>query len=397
MISDELAAGLVTTPVFESAYTSEHRTNVFQGGSSAGKTIAILQVLVIKAIEKRRVITVTAEDIPNLKKGAMRDMEETVLEISPWLRAFIENFNKSDRTYYFNNGSMIEFTSFDSAQDAKGSRRDILFVNEANGISYEIYQQLEMRTREQVFIDYNPTTSFWAHQHLIGSPDTVVFYSNFTHNRFAPEASVRSIMRLKETDPESWKVYGLGKTGDVQGLIFKNVTVVPDWPKEATDIVYGIDFGFNDPTAIVKLGMFNNRIIGQEVVYDYGLTNSDIAGKLAKAGVSKNAEIYAESAEPKSIKEINEFGYKLKPVVKGPDSILFGIKLIKKLGMSVTSDSINWKKERSNYKWATDKDGNKLDKPVDSWNHLWDAARYAAMMKWGKRKQTGQRFAQKMQ
>jgi phage terminase large subunit len=380
---NEFASGLDTTIVFEWNHKSKARTNVNQGGSSAGKTIAILQVLFIKAIEKKRVITITAEDIPNLKKGAMRDAEETVLEISPWLRLFIKRVNKSERTYYFYNGSIIEFTSFDSAQDAKGSRRDILFVNEANGISYEIYQQLEMRTREQVFLDFNPTTSFWVHQHVVGTPGTVVFYSNFSYNQFAPEASVRSLRRMKVVDPESWKVYGLGKTGDVSGLIFKNVDIIPEWPKGATDVCYGLDFGFNDPTALAKIGRFDGRLIGQELLYDYELTNGEIAQRMRSLGITSNDDVFAESAEPKSIEEINRTGLKLTPVVKGPDSILFGIKLIKKLGMSITSDSVKWKKERANYKWKVDKAGNKLNKPVDSWNHLWDAGRYAVMMKFG--------------
>jgi phage terminase large subunit len=379
---------LKTTVVFEWNYQSKSRINVNQGGSSAGKTIAILQVLFIKAIERKRVITVTAEDIPNLKKGAMRDAEQVVLSGSEWMRSFIDKFNKSERTYYFSNGSIIEFTSFDTEQDAKGSRRDILFVNEANGISYEIYRQLEMRTKEQVYIDYNPTTSFWAHTDVIGRTGTVVFYSNFTHNPYAPEASVRSIRALKERDPESWRVYGLGKTGDVQGLVFKGIQYVDDFPEGAVDVCYGIDFGFNDPTAIVKLGRYDGRIIGKELVYEYELTNSEIAERLRKHGITSHDDVFAESAEPKSIREINQEGFNLTPVVKGEDSIRYGIKLLKRLGLAITHDSTAWKKEQRNYKWKTDRDGRTMEKPVDSWNHLWDAARYAAMMKWGGQRTT---------
>lgn len=381
-----------TTPVYDWNYESEYRINNNQGGSSSGKTYAILQVIFMRLLQRNQIATVVGQDIPNLKKGALRDFEERILEEIPAFKTFIKRSNKTDRIFYLTNGSRLEFTSYKDWQDAKSGKRDILFINEANGISYEIYKELAKRTSGKIFIDYNPNAKFWVHDNIIGRPDCVTFYSNFTHNPFAPEEMVNEIREYKGKDENAWRVYGLGKTGDVKGLVFPGVKIIEQFPEDASDIVYGLDFGFNDPTAVVRLGRYNRRIVGKELIYERGLTNQQIGERMREVGIPYDAEIYADSAEPKSIKEINEMGFKIKKVKKGPDSILFGVKLFKKLGLSITADSTNWRKEQGRYVWQQDKDGNQLEKPIDLFNHCWDAARYGGMMKWGKRG-TGMKFA----
>jgi len=373
-----------TTTVFEWNYNANERVVVNQGGTSSGKTYAILQVLFLKLIEKKRIATVVGQDIPNLKKGALRDFEERILEQIDFFNHFIEFHHKTERTWRLKNGSVLEFQSYKDAQDAKNGKRDILFVNEANGVSWEIYNQLAMRTSEQIFIDYNPTTTFWVHERLIGQPETVVFYSNFTHNPFCDEEVIRHVRGYKERDPESWRVYGLGKTGNVKGLIFRFVEWIPKWPQRLKKRCYGLDFGFtNDPTALCQLGELHGEIYGRELIYKLGMTNQEISKELHRLGVRPQDEIFADSAEPKSIAELRAEGWNVIGATKGRDSVLHGIDVMKQWRWNITADSTNWKREQANYKWD-EKDGIAVNKPVDNWNHLWDAARYATTMKWGK-------------
>jgi len=353
-----------------------------QGGTSSGKTYAILQVILLRRIKQPGVTTIVGQDIPNLKKGALRDMER-ILADTPQLQAYVESYNKTDRTYQLINGSIIEFSSFKDEQDAKSGKRDDAFFNEMNGIPYGVYKQIAMRTNDRIFGDYNPTTSFWAHEKLMGQPEVVFYYSNFTHNPFADPQIIKHVRTYKERDPESWLVYGLGKTGNIKGLIFRNVQWVPSFPAHAKKVCYGLDFGFsNDPTALVRLGELHGEIYGEQLIYSLGLTNQDIAAKMGELRIPKSAEIFADSAEPKSIAEIKAEGYNVKPAAKGRDSVNHGISTMKQFNWNITADSTDWKREQANYKWQ-EKDGVALNKPVDTFNHCWDAARYAMTMKWG--------------
>lgn len=382
MTLQKTSAELVTSPVFQWNYSAGQRVVINQGGTSSGKTYSILQVILMRCLQRPRIATVVGQDIPNLKKGALRDFER-ILDSSP-IGAFVTGHNKTDRTYTLSNGSVIEFTSYKDEQDAKSGKRDILFINEANGIPWQVYNQLAMRTGEQIFIDYNPTNSFWVHERLIGQPDTVVFYSNFTHNPFVNPEIVAHVRGYRLTDPESWRVYGLGKTGNIRGLVFRNVRYVPELPPGLKKRCYGMDFGFtNDPTALVEVGELHGELYGRQLIYRLGMTNRDICRELEALGISRAAEIYADSAEPKSIAEIKAEGWNIKPATKGPDSVKHGISVMKKYRLNITADSVEWKKEQQNYKWK-EKDGISLNEPVDSWNHCWDACRYAAVMKWGK-------------
>lgn len=364
------------SPVFEWNLNTKKDIVVNQGGTSSGKTYSILQVLILRALEEPGlIVTIAGQDIPNLKAGSMRDIE-TIFDQVPLFRDQIANHNKSDKTYYFKNGSLIEFKSYDDRQDAKNGKRDYLFVNEANGIPYDVFEELQVRTRKQVFIDYNPTGPFWAHHKLIGRSDVQLFISNYTHNPFVDPKTKQKIERYQVTDPERWRVYGLGKTGRVQGVVFPRITWVSEFPRDCKKVSYGLDFGFtNDPTALVKQGELGGERFAELVIYETGLTNSDLSDFFVSLGISKNAQMFADGAEPKSIATLRRLGWNIKAAPKGKDSILWGINKIKELPLNLVV-SENFKSEALNYKWLS-RDGRFLNKPIDKHNHAFDALRYS--------------------
>ncbi|GEP95557.1 PBSX family phage terminase large subunit [Chitinophaga cymbidii] len=373
-----------TGPLYLENLNATEPEVVNQGGTSSGKTYSILQVLCSKAVsEPKRVITVAGQDIPNLKKGALRDMERIVDE-SDQLRKLVKGYNRSDRVYTFHSGSMMEFNSYADAQDAKSGKRHYLFVNEANGIAYPIYQELALRTTIQTFIDYNPNAEFWVHEHILTKAwgEMRLIISDHRHNPFCPQSIKKKIEALKHQDPELFKVYGRGRTGKIEGLIFRNWFLCDDVPKGAKFIGYGLDFGFtNDPTALPGVWMQDGELWIKELIYETGLTNPAICRKLEEVGVGRRDDIIADSSEPKSITEISNGGFRVDGALKGPDSVKASIDILKRYKMNITKDSTNLRKELSSYKWKTTKDGKTLNEPVDFMNHLIDALRYVALNK----------------
>lgn len=374
---------LITTPVFEWNYNSKARVNINQGGTSSGKTYAILQVIFMLLIQQKRIATVVGQDIPNLKSGAIRDFQERILVANPWMNNFIVSYNKSDRVYRFKNGSILEFKSFTDAQDAKNGKRDIAFFNEANGIPFAIYEQVAMRTTERVFLDYNPSEEFWCHERVMTLSDSVTFYSNFTHNPYVADATVDYLYTLKERDAESWKVYGLGMTGSITELVFENVTIVSEMPVSLKYRGYGLDFGYRaDPTALIDCGLKNQRdVYFDEILYSYRMKTSDIDSRMKEEEVRRNTMIWADDAEDRVIDDLHALKWKIAGATKGPGSIIYGINLLNDYNIHITERSVNLIMERKKYKHKVDKKtGRILNDPIDAWNHGWDAARYWAMM-----------------
>jgi phage terminase large subunit len=352
---------------------------VNQGGTSSGKTYSIMQLLFVMAIERKLHITVVGQDIPNLKRGSIKDAESIVSDAKV-LQSQIVSYNKTDRLYSFKNGSKIEFTSYDNAQDAKNGKRDVLFVNEANGIDYNIFFELDIRTTERTFLDYNPNAEFWVHDKVLKLPNVAYFISNYEHNPFISPNIVEGILRLKEVDPQLWRVYGLGQTGKIQGLVF-DYRIVQEMPIHLNKRAFGLDFGFtNDPTTLVECGISDGQIYGRELIYQTGLTNSDINKLFKDLQIRKTDVIFADAADPKSIQELKLYGWNIKAADKGRDSIKYSIDLIKQYGtLNITSDSVNWIKEAKAYKWKEEKSGQKTNEPIDAFNHAWDACRYWAL------------------
>ena len=352
---------------------------VNQGGTSSGKTYTLMQRLIVLSIEEpRAVITVTGQDLPNMKVGAMRDLEN-IVHGSPWLMDWFTQ-NKSENTWRGKNGSLVEFKSYDNAQDAKSGKRDYLFVNEANGVPYDVFWQLQIRTRKQVFLDYNPTARFWAHDKIIGRNDCKLIISDHRNNQFLTEEEHRKIEEIE--DPELWQVYARGLTGKITGLVFSRWDIVEEMPPlmECKLQAFGLDWGFvNDPTALLELRMAHGELWVDELIYTPGLTNPMIAEAAHKQGIGRRHRIIADSAEPKSIAELVSMGLNVVASVKGKDSVINGIDILKRYAIHVTRRSMGLQEELKQYKWKVLRTGETTNEPVDSFNHAIDALRYVAL------------------
>jgi phage terminase large subunit len=370
-----------TSTLFKQNYNATAHVVVNQGGTSSGKTYAIAQVLFVLACSQKVIITVVAQDIPNLKVGALRDAKD-IWGKSPQLQRMIKSFNRSDRVFEFRNGSIMEFNSYHDAQDAKSGKRDYLFINEANGVPWPVYTELALRTRKRVFIDYNPNTAFWVHDHLLGRPGVQLIISDHRHNPFL-EAEMRyRIEALRETNEELWKVYARGLTGKVAGLVINNWHICDNIAKHAKRIACGLDFGFtNDETGCIEVFKLDGELWVNELFYQTGLTNPDIARELDSKGVSKNTPIIADCAEPKSIEELRRMGWNISAAIKGPDSVNLSIDILKRYRINITRNSVNLINELGRYKWQTNLSGRPLNKPVDGYDHLIDPLRYVALNK----------------
>lgn len=374
-----------TSALYRQNYISTSDVVVNQGGTSSGKTYAILQVLFAKAISEACIITVVGQDIPNLKVGALRDAID-IHNGDEAIKQQVTFYNRSDRVFSFLNGSIMEFNSYDNDQDAKSGKRDYLFVNEANGIPYNIYEQLSLRTRKQVYIDYNPDTSFWVHDKVIPLTNAELIISDHRHNPFLSDKIREKIEALKSKDLDLWKVYARGITGRIEGLIFKKWYVLNESFEDKKLIGYGIDFGFsNDPTSLIEVRMQDGELFVKELIYETGLTNQDISNRMDAIGVSRGTLIVADSAEPKSIEELRRLRWTIDGVKKGKDSVMFGINLLKGYAINVHSSSKNLIKELEQYKWKVNKNGDSLNVPIDDYNHAIDALRYLVMHKFNKK------------
>ena len=380
------------TTALQKLYKLEKRVKIVQGGSSAGKTFSILPILINRAIENENVrISVVSESVPHLRRGALSDFESIMRMTGRWIEG---SFNKALLTYHFQNGSRIEFFSADQPDKLRGARREILFINEANNIVFDSYQQLAMRTNSEIWLDFNPVAEFWAHTELMDEDDSEFIILTYKDNEALDKDIVTYLEKAekKAETSEYWKnwvqVYVYGKIGQLQGAVYENWSRIREVPKEAKLLGYGLDFGFaNDPCALVAIYKHDSKVIVHEMVYKTELTNSDLDKEFKRLGVRKDKVIYADSAEPKSIEELKRYGWMIKPTKKGADSIRFGIDTINGLnGFKVTKSSINLIKELRNYIWDRDSFGNVKKRPIDAYNHCLDAFRYYAMMRLGKKR-----------
>lgn len=371
----------VNEEIYEANCDTEARVLVNQGGTSSGKTYSIMQRLIeISVNEPRSVITVVGQDLPNLKVGALRDTEN-ILADNVWLQQWFV-MNHSGNYLRGRNGGLLEFKAYADAQDAKNGKRDYLFVNEANGITYALYWQLAIRTRKQVFIDYNPSARFWVHDEVIGREGVRLIISDHRNNRFLTDEEHARIEGI--SDPELWKVYARGLTGMVQGLVLTNWDIVDGLPDalEWKMSCRGMDFGFsNDPSALEHVVLAHGDLWVDEELYGTGYTNPMLARKAKEQGVTAQDEIIADSAEPKSIQELRGEGLWVTPSVKGQDSIVVGLDILRRYRIHVTRRSQGMISNLRSYSWSRDRDGNMTNKPEDRNNHAIDAVRYVALKK----------------
>jgi phage terminase large subunit len=346
------------------------RLVVNQGGTSSGKTWSILQVLIGKAIREKLHISICSISLPHLKKGALRDF----ILILNSMDLYKEKYhNKTDNIFRIRN-SRIEFFSLDDPGKARGPRRDILFVNECNLVPFETFNQLMLRTKKQVFIDYNPADeNHWIYEKVLTRTDCTFIKSTYLDNPFLDKEIIGEIERLKDTDENYWKIYGLGERGMLKSTIYENWEITDDIP-EGGDIFYGLDFGYNVPAALVKCYLKDGMLLWlDELIYQSHLTNSDLIEMIKKL-VPARATIYADSAEPQRIEEIRIAGFNCRPADK---SVKDGIDRIKRMKVHTTRRSTNIMKERQSYKWKEDIAGNLFDEPLKFNDHIMDAIRYA--------------------
>jgi len=371
------------TPVFHANFNATEKIVINQGGTSSSKTYSIMQLLFLKAITTPKLrITVTGESIPNLKKGAYRDAQ-SILNDTKDLKVFLKSWNQTDRIFHFTNGSFIEFITNETEQAAKSGKRDLLFMNEANGVNYMIFWQLAMRTEGQIYIDYNPSAPFWAHEQLIGtngdndlSASVRLIISDHRHNTFLSESQHKAIEGIKDKD--LWQVYARGKTGNLIGLVYPNWRVIPDEDFPEQDFIIGLDFGYtNDPTAMVKITWIGDNVFVKELAYSPGLSAKELSVILKANGVHDSSIWLFTEHDPDMAAQLRTLGFYCQPAKKGPGSIMAGISKLKEFNVFYTASSKNLMMEQKRYMWEIDKTtGKPTNSPIDSYNHLMDAIRY---------------------
>lgn len=362
----------ILTTALKKLIQLKKRIKGIAGGSSASKTISIIQILIDKAQRDKTptLTSITSESMPHLKRGAMRDFLN-IMEAHRYFNPKL--WNKTDYTYTFETGSKIEFFSLDMPHKVRGPRRQRLLINEANSIPKETFDQLEIRTTEEIWLDWNPTNSFWFYEEVIKREDTDFKILTYKDNEGLDPQIVKSI-EMRKDNKNWWRVYGEGQLGEVEGKIYTDWQVIDDIPHEARLERYGLDFGYsNDPTAIIGIYAYNGGYILDECTYQSGLNNKEISNILSNL---PRAIVIADSSEPKSIDEIKLNGINILPCQKGPGSILQGIQYVQQQRVSMTKRSVNLIKEYRNYLWITDKDGKIINEPQDYLNHAMDAVRY---------------------
>ncbi|NDV69249.1 PBSX family phage terminase large subunit [Dysgonomonas sp. 25] len=371
-----------TTSVFArnlAAYNAGYRYIVNKGSTRSSKTYSILQLLysLAERSDEPLVISVVSESLPHLKRGCIRDFRDMLLREERW---DAHSWNATEKIYSINK-SMIEFFSADNAGKVHGPSRNILYINECINIDYEIFRQLAIRTTKNVFLDCNPSHAFWLDEKVLGKEDAFLIHSTYKDNEFLSAAQVKEIESNRD-DENWWRIYGEGVTGMLEGAIIRNWDITADMPELYKSRWIGIDFGFtNDPTAIVDVRLSGGELWIDELLFAKGYDNMMIADHLVEMAVPRDTPIIADSAEPKSIKEITTQGWHVEAAKKGKDSIIAGISILNRYHKNVTSRSLNIIEEYRNYRWQTDQHGRFVNRPEDKFNHSIDAQRYVCLNK----------------
>jgi len=364
-----------TNKVYKHLLKSDKKIIIEQGGTRSGKTYNILLWIIFHYCtqNKNKTVTICRKTFPSLRASVMRDF----LTILKQYKIYSEELhNKSNSEYrLFNN--LVEFISLDQPQKVRGRKRDILFINEANELYFEDWQQLIFRTNGRIIIDYNPSDEYhWIYDKVITRDDSDFYITTYMDNPFLEETIREEIEMLKETDDQYWQIYGLGLKGISRATIFKyhECSQIPD---DAKFIAYGADAGYtNDPSTLVSVYQKEHNLYIKEHLYQTMMTTLDIHNKFRETGITKQ-QIYFDSAEPRLIDELRRMGWNIRPSLKGKDSVNAGIDLLKRYKINITSSSNNAIQEFRNYKWREDKTGKLTNIPEDKNNHIIDAVRYA--------------------
>jgi len=369
------------TVVLQKNLNATTRIVVNQGGTRSSKTYSLAQLIILRALQEQgKVYTICRKTLPALKGTAYRDFFNILEEHNLYNP---NNHNKSELTYKLNKNE-IEFISVDMPQKIRGRKRNILWLNEANEFSFEDWVQLSLRTTENIYLDFNPSDPYsWIYDNVMNREDCTFIKSTYLDNPFLPDETIKEIERLRDLDSNYWKIYGLGDMAQPTETIFRQFEIANNVPTEAKLVALGLDWGYsNDPTAIVEVFKLNDDLYINELIYSKGLTNQDIAEKLRELNITRQTEIIADSAEPKSIEELHRLGFNIKGAKKGADSINMGIDILRRFKLHITKSSTNALNEFKYYKWLTDKNGHIVNKPAtNQQDHIIDAVRYTALNK----------------
>lgn len=373
-----------TTSVFKRNLTAyldpKVRTIINKGGARSSKTWSVLQLLYIIAVKssKPRVLSTVSESLPHLKRGAIRDFKAMLQEEGVWDERC---WNATDNIYKINE-TLIEFIGADTPAKLVGPARDVLFINECINVPFDLYRQAATRTREKVLLDYNPLYEFWVDDKVRPSEDSVLIHSTYKDNGTLGAAQIKA-MEYEGSICDNYRhVYLLGETGSVEGLVIKNWDIVPTMPQHFKKEFIGLDFGYSAPTAAMHIRLSEGEIWIDEIIYESGLDNPQIAQRIKDAGLS-HVTIVAESAEPKSIKELQNAGLQVEAAEKGEDSVRLGIQIMNRYKKHYTTRSVGSIAENRKYSYAKDSSGNYTGKPLDKFNHAKDAERYVFLKYFG--------------
>lgn len=368
-----------TTITFQNAWDSKAKIQLHQGSARSGKSFALIQYLIVKAISETLLISVVRKTFPALRTSAIRDFKDIMKTMGLWDD---NRWMATEHTYTFDNDSVIEFFSTDSAEKLKGLRRNILWCDEANELNSEQFMQLAIRTTGQIILSFNPSFSpkHWIIKELSVRDDVQTFITTYKDNPYLPLEQVRFIEKYRETNPRYWMTYGLGQFAVNEKQIY-DFEVVDDFDFDTAEFVcFGLDIGYvSDPTALIALWKSGDKIIVNEHIYQKGLITAEIISIL-KENVDSRDIIVVDSSEPRLIDEIKKGGFPLaRGVKKGKDSVNWGIDLVKQHRIIVPKVNTNLIEELYSYEWVDDGNGGVTNTPVDANNHLLDAMRYAVM------------------
>jgi len=364
-----------TNVVYEHLIDNDKKIVVEQGGTRSGKTYNIILWIIFQycTTNQNKIITICRKTFPSLRATVLRDF----ISILQANNIYSEKFHNKSNSEYHLFGNLVEFISLDQPQKIRGRKRDMLFINEANELYFEDWQQLLFRTQEKIILDFNPSDEYhWIYDKVLPREDCAFFKTTYLDNPFVEDSIIQEIERLRDTDDEYWQVYGLGERAASRSTIFK-YTEVNQVPIDAALIAYGMDFGYtNDPTTFVAVYTQGHNLYVKEHLYRTQMTTQDINLFLRGENLLSNP-IYADSAEPRLISELRRMGHNILPSIKGRDSVNAGIDLLKRYKIHILASSTNAISEFRNYKWKEDKAGMLINTPEDKHNHIIDPCRYA--------------------
>lgn len=372
------------SPLYWTNLTTDEKIVINQGGTASGKTHAIIRVLfTIAILRENYIITVISNTVTKLKEDALRIAKEVAGET--FIQYFIAGYNSSDRVFSFKNGSLIEFKSFEDEEQAKGGKRHILFINEATRIPYMTFYQADLRTSVRTFIDYNPTSEFWVHDKVLNNkaefPSVRVIRSWHIHNPYLTEEQHARIERIQ--DPDLFKVYARGLTGRLKGTVFPGWKAI-DRYAFGDGVIWGVDWGFSkkesaDPSAVVRVKFQPDSedydYVIDQIMYAKGVGADTVAQVIRENGYKVGQPVYCDHA-PENIRELRLKHVYAYPAAKGTGSIISGILFIRNKRVAYTDRSEKLKMELQRYKFM-EIEGHVTNTPIDEYNHLLDAARYA--------------------